>query len=400
MSAKQSGMVVLATVIVVFMLAVLLRLYALPASQQRLEITRSQSQALAFSRDALVDYSVNYPSHYRQESTGPGHFPCPDINGNGSPSLSCSGVPIGLLPVDFRTRGGKNVSFLEQQAMGAEPIWYVLSNAFRYSPAPSGSPDSPTIVNSDTRGQLQLDDSTEVIALLIAPGPPLAGQRRDGTLHVSDYLEGENADGDAVFSSREGNDQILAIRWEDLMPLVERRVLSAVRDSLSTYQQAHGHMPWLASVDSTLQQGSSSCTPCQWKGWLATERYYPRRPWPPFSQQYCEDVTRRVAQPVAELPVWLVRNYWHRYVWLHLQGDTRGGVCEGVTGPSFGGDGVSAMMVSVGKGLEHPAHALGSQSRVFGAGLEHYLDSAEWLGGEYGFLNNASGMNDQWSYLP
>ena len=352
--------------------------------------------------DLLIEYSVNYPSHYSETGAGPGHLPCPDISGDGSPALVCSGAPVGLLPVDFETSAKKNISFLSRQSQRSEPIWYVLSSAFRYNPVPSGAPDSATIVNSDSRGDLSLDGEAEVIALLIAPGVALDGQNRDASLDIGDFLEGENADGDRVFASGQGNDQVLAIRRSDLMPLVERRVLAAIRESMQGYQQEHGYLPWLASVEEPMEQGDSQCVICQRTGWVASERYYSNRAWPPYSEQRCNDGSQEIVQEVPRLPAWLVRNYWHRFVWVHVRAEARDQACPTAVDPVFDGDEVDVLMVSVGPALAHPRHGLGPQRREEPVAIAHLLDRADWINGAGIYLSDlpASDVNDQWSILP
>lgn len=398
----QSGAVVLAAVTVLLLLVVSAQVYQRSSFQVEAEASGRLNDDLAFARDALIEYSVNYPSHYTETGAGPGHLPCPDVSGDGSPARSCSGVPVGLLPVDFKTAARKNVSFYSRQSQRNEPIWYVLSSAFRYSPVPSGAPDSATIVNSDSRGDLTFDGEGEVIALLIAPGTALVGQQRDGSLDISDFLEGENADGDLVFASGQGNDRVIALRWQDLMPLVERRVLAAVRESMTSYRQEHGYLPWLAPVGVPMEQGDSRCLICQRTGWIASERYYSNRAWPPYSEQRCSNGVQEIVQAVPRLPVWLVRNYWHRMVWLHVRAGVRDRACPALVDPVFNGDDVGALMVSIGPALEHPRHGLGPQRRDDSVELMHLLDQSDWINGAGTYLSvlPAADINDQWSVLP
>lgn len=186
------------------------------------------------------------------------------------------------------------------------------------------------------------------------------------------------------------------------MPLVERRVLAAIRESMKNYQQDHGYLPWLAPVETPMEQGGNKCVICQRTGWIASERYYNNRAWPPYSEQRCSSDAQEVMQEVPSLPVWLVRNYWHQFVWLHVRAGVRDQVCPASVDPVFNGDDVNALMVSVGPVLEQPRHGLGPQLREDPVELAHLLDQADWISGAGTYLSvlPAVDVNDQWSILP
>ncbi len=402
MKYRQSGAAVLMTIFVLLLLAVLLQMYSISASESLQQTEQQKVDALAVARDALIEYSVNYPSHYSDRGAGPGHLPCPDTNGNGSPATVCGKLPIGLLPIDFEAGGKKNISFFTGQTLSNEPLWYVISSAFRYNPAPSGAIESATVVNSDTEGELQLNDEESLIALIISPGPMLPGQNRKDNYAIENYLEGENADGDAVFSTNQGNDSILALRWRDLMPLVERRVLSTAKDSLMVYRSANGHMPWLAPTALSLQDSESVCSPCQWRGWFASERFFRKNPWPPIGQQSCFDDTSSIQQNPVILPSWFVSNFWHRYIWLRVASSDRDNACGPSENPVFDGEIVDAVIVSVGAALEFPEHGLFEQSRTAQGTLPHYLDNSQSVDGDHLFVSTrlSESSNDQWGVVP
>lgn len=385
-------------------LLVVAYIYGVGNQQEQSRSTRYSE--LAEARDALIDYSVNYPSHYGARGSGPGHLPCPDANGNGSPEGRCAAGAIGLLPVDFRAGGYRHVNLSLGQSRESAPVWYVLSDAFRYNPGPTGSPDSATIINSQSVGDLVLDGEEHIIALLIAPGAPTAGQQRDDQQRIADYLEGENADDDRVFSSNAGNDLVLALRWGDLMPLVERRVLATVQKSLTDYRAAHGFFPWLSAIDgtpfSTEEDGETACEPCTYRGILPVERYRRGQSWPINSNKTCELDDQTIQQPNVQLPEWFAKNYWHRVVWIHARGDSRDNQCEETAAPIVDGEAVSALIVSTGAPLQEPAHQQGPQLRTDAPQLSDYLDKEEWLfaAGEYTTFWPQQGVNDQWIVLP
>ncbi len=396
----QRGAALLAVVSLLVAMVALAAAYNRGAVQQRVLAQGSVHSDMVFARDALIDYSVNYPSHYPETGAGPGHLPCPDTSGNGSPELLCGVAPMGLMPLDFLAGDRKQISLLSGDHNASEPLWYALSGAFRYNPVPSGKPLSATIVNSDTQAELVLDGEPGIIALLIAPGPPLQGQNREGALAVEDYLEGENADGDRSFRSDHGNDRFLALRWDDLMPLVERRVLESAVRSVAAYAAENGHMPWLAPVENDLVDGATVCSPCQWQGWLASERYRGGSAWPPFSQQSCAASAGGGTQVAIDLPVWFVRNYWHHQLWLHVRADDRSGLCPSALNPIYEGIAVAAVLSTVGRSLTLPQHGR-PQARLLAVSVFDYLDSEHWTDGDavYGPLKD-SAVNDQWAVLP
>ncbi len=396
----SKGIASLSAVLVLLAMIALFVAYTHNPLASRVEVRTQAAHSLAFARDALIDYSVNYPSHYTESGAGPGHLPCPDTDGNGSPAPSCEANAIGFLPVDFETAGGKNISLSRGELPADQALLYVVSSAFRFSPAPSGAPGSATVVNSDTVPELSLDGEAGIIALLISPGPELAGQRRDLSAGIAEYLEGENADQDLHFRSGEGNDQLLPIRWADLMPLVERRVLATAVESLERYRLENGYLPWLAPTEQALADAASVCEVCNWQGWLAAERYRAGRDWPPYSRQSCLSEAGTLEQAAIDLPIWFVRNFWHRYVWLHLQASDRDGACV-PNSPSYRGEEVSAFIVAVGRAMAVPEHRQ-AQRRGASNVLSDYLDTLDWSDGDGNFeqLPLAVPANDQWAVVP
>lgn len=123
-----------------------------------------------------------------------GVLPCPDreLTGEGRSSVACGSVAVGLLP--WRELG---LAKLRDGAGGL--LWYAMTSV----------------------GRLQVRDEGEVVALVIAPGPALAGQRRGGAMRRSDWLEGANA-GEGVereFQAGPGsgtfNDRVLSLQAGD-----------------------------------------------------------------------------------------------------------------------------------------------------------------------------------------
>lgn len=223
---RQRGVALLLMLFVLVIGAAALFLTAWNAGPAKAQADDKTQRAMQQAKDALIAWSATHP-------TLPGSLPCPEdtskigTSDEGTALSTCTGTgaPVGRLP--WKTLG------LEPAGDG-EPLWYVLSPTFLSSP-----------INSDTPGQLQIDTQPEpVVALIIAPGAPLAGQNR-GTLTatsppaVANYLDGTNADGDVNFTMipvpGTVNDRVLAITRPDLMRAVEQRVVNEVRHALLEY---------------------------------------------------------------------------------------------------------------------------------------------------------------------
>ncbi|MBI2994661.1 MAG: hypothetical protein HYY48_10865 [Gammaproteobacteria bacterium] len=221
--------------------------------------------ALAEAKQALLFYAMNYPDLNTGLSTirGPGYLPCPDQNDDGATETNCSdttGSTLGRLP--YSTLG-----LSELTDSSGEMLWYAVSQNLKYNQS------SDYILNSDTPGTISVDGSDDVVAVIIAPGEPVADQSgRRGTAETTallerdvydvadQYLEDDNAtNGDASYvseSSDDFNDQVVTITRQELMAVVEQRVANEARQALGNYYDEmlalstenpqRGAYPWLA----------------------------------------------------------------------------------------------------------------------------------------------------------
>jgi len=241
------------------------------------------NQVLAQAKQALISYAL-LKTDYR-----PGALPCPDTHVEddaryGTTDLffgeECPAY-IGRLPWETL-----RMDTMPQDGSGAR-IWYALSSKFR-------DHEIAQPINSDTSADLTIGvyrDSTpltsdndcaalvyeikQVVAILFAPGYPLArlnqAAYRNNTADIRGYLEGDNLNGDSVFAlclqnntdwisaDLAFNDQLLFVTRDELMRMVERRVMGEVKQALNTYYDeikayfiahgmtdpASGHYPWL-----------------------------------------------------------------------------------------------------------------------------------------------------------
>jgi hypothetical protein len=252
-----------ALLILIVMLAAATVILVAGSTTEAARIVKSEARtraALEHAKQALIGRAVS-------DANRPGSLPCPDGDDDGRADLfvgSACPAYIGRLP--WRTLG---IGDLRDQY--GERLWYALTPAFRDHP-------SAPVLNSDTSGALTVFSNgeetvltTQGIAVVIAPGLALPGQRRDDTVELcaatgksiqrtrcaTQYLDTSgnvsNASGAGPYliarSTHSYNDKVSAIVAADVMPLVERRVALEIRNALIAYRAsaACGCYPWADS---------------------------------------------------------------------------------------------------------------------------------------------------------
>jgi hypothetical protein len=307
---RQRG-VALIILVVLLLIGVGAALFAFmrPASQA-IERDKVTAAALAQAKAALIGYAVAW----RLDIPGPtprvGDFPCPDMNNDGTAGASCSnggGTTLGRLP-------WKTLGLPDLRDGDGERLWYAVSTNFKNNPATSCVlPSDAGCLNSDSRGTITIRDSTGAlindgsnpdpyipsgaIAVVISPGSVLqrqgtaSPQDRSCTIGVncdaagkcttapptltplcnainyldvltatddnSNFVDGSSADGfinGRILDASNNiivNDRLLTITYQDLMPLMERRVAKETFNCLSAYAldaQNNGRYPWAADI--------------------------------------------------------------------------------------------------------------------------------------------------------
>ena len=161
-------------------------------------------------------------------------MPCPDRNNDGRPESNCAattGTTLGRLPFAI-------LGLDDPRDSNGERLWYALSPDFR------NTRSNHAVINSETPGQLSVDGASDVVAVVMAPGAPVADQYGRPSNNAADYLEGDNTSvADGRFSAAAGNDQVIVITRAELMAVVERRVLNEVRAVLARYRADHSAYP-------------------------------------------------------------------------------------------------------------------------------------------------------------
>ena len=237
--SRQRGVVILALLLVVFSASSFVVLKALNANtlrQAQLDLTTKQ--ALMEAKSALMGYAIGWhvadPSNPPALGKGPGHLPCPDHDAAGTPGSS-DAVPSCTLASSNETGRfpWRTLGMHELLDGSGSPLWYAVSDNHRSTANPP--------LNSDAAGTLQVDNMTDVVAVIVAPGAALSGQYRNTSndYSASDFLESGNASiGDNAFVSiatGDFNDAVVYITRGELMAAVERTVLNEVANALDNY---------------------------------------------------------------------------------------------------------------------------------------------------------------------
>ncbi len=239
---KQRGIVIVALLLLFTLAATLAVVTPTRGNGAADRVTRS---ALSEARQALLGYAAAYPDRVNQQF-GPGYLPCPARDARGIAGPAC-----GVGSATTRGRFPWHTLRTNDLRDGAgEPLWYALSESHRYNPK-----HEP--LNSAAAPVLALDGDA-VVAVLLAPGAPLPGQRRRRLRpqDAHEFLEAANGDADVTRYQRGGagaaiNDQVLAVTQREFLHAIEARVLGEVALRLRRYAVAHGdHYPWLSSAGS------------------------------------------------------------------------------------------------------------------------------------------------------
>ena len=354
---RQKGVVLLLLISLLSLVAAGGYLYSQSYNKYYFSHLQLVDRSLETAKQALLAYATNYADNY-SSITGPGHLPCPDSKPlghhlSGSPDSSCRAHEIGRLPIRWSSESERFeiYPFAEQTT---RRFWYVSAAYFRFN----GSGDRR--VNSTTPAELSLDGRGDIVAVIIDPGPPLAHQSRPSD-NPDDYLEGGNEIDDGRFvsaSEKAFNDRLFAITRDELIPLVERRVLAYVGDWLDSYWQLFGTLP----APTPLVGSDYGCTLSDPVIGLL-----------PQNNPTGNCVEGQPFEYTPSLPAWFAHNNWHRHVLYHPAclhsvncGETI--VVNGRSG--------AALLATFGG--EHA----GQNRQANPADVSHYLDTPESTDGD------------------
>lgn len=326
-SRHQRGAALLVTMLLLGLISITALLAFARGAESEADKERRTSQALVLAKEALIGFASGVSLTGTER---PGDLPCPDRDDDGSAELSCNNQAERLGRLPWKTLGLPDL-----RDGDGERLWYAVSDNFKNNTRTACPSHSDAgCLNSNTRGTLTLRDASGaivhdatnvnpvthngVVAVVIAPGAVLTredspGPPQDrssaGVLNPVNYLDVQPAGGednaDFVDGSVNGfiagpvvgangkviiNDRILAIGINDILPVLERRVVQEVARCLRDYAAANGQKyPWAADM---LQSGLNNNYRDDAAG---SAQSYGRIPDMPFARTQTDDATMGTA---------------------------------------------------------------------------------------------------------
>lgn len=266
---RQKGVAVLLTLLLVLGVGIALTTSSATRSVTiQLRAERRVQSVLAEVKQALVGRAV-------ADDDRPGSLPCPDaltnIPGVNVPDDGIADVLVGSnCPSYIGRLPWRTLGLTDFRDEHGERLWYALSPNFR-------DHASAQPLNSDTKGNRVVYAhntsqtlEAQAVAVIFAPGGPVGNQLRDNTIVAcpsmgvpvprsqcaDNYLEASatvnNASGTGPYIAAQRNarfnDRVAVLTTANLMPLVEMRVASELRDVLINYriESSCGCYPWAA----------------------------------------------------------------------------------------------------------------------------------------------------------
>lgn len=200
-----------------------------------------QSKRLMLIKSRLLNYAISIPELYSTDTNNnpypsnripaPGYLPCPDTNGDGAMNSPCgqgTGFAAGRLPIKISSR---NFTFLNVSPTTDNTIFYVVDSRYVIQNSDFNNPPvqryAPLNGLTPAQANLTLNSQNDFVALIFDAGQPLNGQTRVNNV-IANYLEGENANGDALFvsglESDVFNDQVVGITRSEWLAAVRKRI--------------------------------------------------------------------------------------------------------------------------------------------------------------------------------
>ena len=251
-SSKQGGIALIIFALILVLATTTFFVSQLDGNNIKIERDKKTVAALAEAKAALLGFGAQ--SGAALGSARPGELPCPDINNSGVEAASCNGNVVGRLP-------WKTLGINDLRDGDGERLWYAVSTKFIKNPRtyPLNSETQGTITVRDTSGTIINDGSLSSGLVAVVISPSVAIKRQDGVTQMRDtpvnqnnainyldialgednsnFINGninglikgpvEDISGNVIL-----NDKLISITQDELMAVVEPRVIAAVSNAL------------------------------------------------------------------------------------------------------------------------------------------------------------------------
>jgi len=365
------------------------------------------SAALAQARELAISFAV-------ANLDAPGGLPFPDRNADANYDGSGDCVTGGFNPTQhllgqwpFRTEDGCGVSLpaFGKPLLdgGGNSLWYAVSaNLVKSAAGTFPRINSETLSAAgwftvvDGQGAVLTNRAALVI---LAPGRVVLAQNRAGAAAPAQFLEGVSIGGvnytnfaieagDTGFVARPAdaafNDQLVYVTIDELMPLLEERVLAQCRVLLRDYRNSCGQFPWPRPYVNPRTAGNFNSVAGTLEGLLPAGTALPFN----WGAGCAAGIT---------VPAWLVANNWHHLSYYALGsavvqaggGCSAGVDCLTVTGwPPPDNDKEAVVLLS--------GDALAGQNRAGAGGIADYFEATNAVGLDRLFtVQGAAPFNDR-----
>ena len=248
-----------------------------------IQIDSTTHKALAAAKQTLIAYSTSYTPDDDMEELG--RLPYPDRSddpggldgmsdcvsyGAGPPSAPINNfnLLLGHLPwlgTEPPCPGPNSPINFDLKDSAGERLWYAV--APHMVPHQDNAVFSPDILDPGAANQwITIYDenglvSDRVAFVILSAGTAHTGQNRNSNA-ISNYLDSfsvagvgtvNNYDTDLTFvkaaKSENFNDKLIYVTIDELLPLIQKRVLLDIRSLLNTYRLANGFYPYPAQLD-------------------------------------------------------------------------------------------------------------------------------------------------------
>lgn len=213
---KQSGIVLLLTIVLLALAAVTLFVKSMSAQEIKMNSSLSDMAKLKQAKQALIAYAITHADGAGSGDAGEfGYLPCPDRNsgipqGEGEQDGNCSGVKVNT----FGFFPWKTFDLPLLTDSSGTCLMYAVSSTYKNT--------STAMINEDALGMFQVVDASgnvvqgvnpedRPVAIVFAPGKALAGQTRpnDAGTYCGEDFESPTIDADDIMQAYlEGNGTI------------------------------------------------------------------------------------------------------------------------------------------------------------------------------------------------